>query len=227
MRPLMSYHPPPLRLLYEAHRILSHEQHLSEMDAYKSLLEILGGLLKFCPLKREISAVKEKLIPLLRQSVSIALSEGKAHDYLGDLLDLCEGGKHEGQFLTPHTVVEMMTEMTIMSSQDGPLYVLDPCCGTGRFGLAALKKDARVLMYSVDIDPWMCRATLINFLLYFPQRRWFVLCADSLVMDLNPSSPNWRFANRWMPVDRKELILTARPDENFPLMKNLVGKAYP
>jgi len=53
----------------------------------------------------------------------------------------------------------------------------------------------------VELDLDLYRACLVNMRLYAWEKPYFILQADALVVDLEPGSPNWRFANRWSPPD--------------------------
>jgi hypothetical protein len=128
-------------------------------------------------------------------------------DPIGTLLE--EHGaanQHLDQFFTPPSLVRFMGELTYgtAAAPEEPERILDPCCGTGRFGLDALLHRPKSIIYNVDIDLWMVRAAMVNFRLASRLSagnigRTRVICADSLVVDLSPMSSNWNYSGRWNP----------------------------
>lgn len=96
------------------------------------------------------------------------------HDYFGDLLCESSYGKQQGFYPTPHTICEFMTQMVCAGKQDSGAdrrtdTVCDPCVGTGRFLLHASNHSLR--LYGLEIDPVLCKATLVNGYFYSP---WLV-----------------------------------------------------
>jgi len=101
----------------------------------------------------------------------LSLMAMNPYDYFGDLLAENLYGRRGGFFPTPHSVAELLAQMTIGVS-DGDtrtLTVCDPCVGTGRLLLHASNFSLR--LYGQDIDPTLCLATLVNGFLYAP---WLV-----------------------------------------------------
>jgi hypothetical protein len=88
--------------------------------------------------------------------------------------------------------------------------VLDPCTGTGRFllDLAWRHRDKKLSLFGVELDLDLYRACLVNMQLYALGMPYLILRADALVVDLEPGSPNWRFANRWSPPDWQTEMVT-------------------
>jgi hypothetical protein len=103
-----------------------------------------------------------------------------------------------GQFLTPIHVSDMMAQM-VMGVEKKPETVLDPCVGTGRMLMSAAKVNPEARMYGVDIDHRGLHITLVNAAQH--NIHAFVLHADSLLHDTDPSHPNgrfnWKHANQW------------------------------
>ena len=92
------------------------------------------------------------------------------YDYWGDLLQESSYGKGQGFYPTPHTLCEAMTRMLLDEQGDHRREtVCDPCVGTGRMLLHASNHSLR--LYGMDIDPTLCKATLVNGYLYAP---WMV-----------------------------------------------------
>ena len=107
----------------------------------------------------------------LARVFDLALLQQNPYDHFGDLLAENAYGKRQGFVPTPHTLAELMTQMTIgMSDVDTrALTVCDPCVGTGRLLLHASNYSLR--LYGMDIDPLLCLAALVNGYLYAP---WIV-----------------------------------------------------
>lgn len=92
------------------------------------------------------------------------------YDYWGELLQESSYGKGQGFYPTPHTLCEAMTRMLLDEQSDHRREtVCDPCVGTGRMLLHASNSSLR--LYGMDIDPTLCKATLVNGYLYAP---WLV-----------------------------------------------------
>jgi hypothetical protein len=93
------------------------------------------------------------------------------YDYLGEIFAQNAYGKRQGFFPTPHTLVEMMTRMTLDTNREDmrTQTVCDPCVGTGRMLLHASNHSLR--LYGMEIDATLCLATLVNGYLYAP---WLV-----------------------------------------------------
>jgi hypothetical protein len=95
-------------------------------------------------------------------------------DYLGEML----AGRRRGGwnphafFPTPHTVVELMVQMTLEHQEHGErkpgrlAKVLDPALGTGRMLLHA--SNYSYCLYGCDIDPLVTSIARINGCLYAP-----------------------------------------------------------
>ena len=68
-----------------------------------------------------------------------------------------------GQFFTPHTVVDLLTELTL---QDNNGVCYDPCGGSGRFLLSYHIKHPGGLCFSHDLDKTSCMMATLNFLIH-------------------------------------------------------------
>ena len=136
---------------------------------------------------------------------------------LGELLEHIEGTNHHwDQYFTPMQVVHAMNEMTFSDQEEeteGYIHGLDPCCGTGRFMLDALVFNDRLIMGSVDLDPWLMRTAKLNArilanwtTLHEKTEYWDAMLAgrarfiwgDALVVDLR-FSLNWLLSWYWTP----------------------------
>ena len=140
------------------------------------------------------------------------------YNYLGQLFS--ERGcaiDEMGQVITPPWIVSYINNSVIERAeqdQEGDeerwKLVLDPCTGTGRFllDLAWRHRDKKLALFGVELDLDLYRACLVNMRLYAWGMPYLILRADALVVDLEPGSPNWRFANRWSPPDwQTEMVM--------------------
>src|SRR5487761_1194901 len=104
----------------------------------------------------------------------------------GDILgDLFEGGISYGEnglFLTPENLAECMARLSldggVVEADGRPLYVNDPCCGSGRLLLEAAKVNPRVELVGQDVDPRCAKITAIN--LGLRSRYGWVICGNTL-----------------------------------------------
>lgn len=83
-------------------------------------------------------------------------------DCLGDPYMDILGSDRKGQFFTPQCLCDMIAQLTPPEKFKA---MNDPCCGSGRFFLAAAKVERDSLYYGADIDYQCCQMTLINMCL--------------------------------------------------------------
>jgi hypothetical protein len=108
-----------------------------------------------------------------------AMTETRA-DILGDVFEGAITRGAAGQFLTPEPIADLMVQMVA----DEGRTLNDPCCGTGRMFLAAVKAHPFRLWEFVgqDIDLRCVRITAINLALW-NQYAW-VLHGNSLTTEV-------------------------------------------
>lgn len=104
-------------------------------------------------------------------------------DPLGDMfMDKISHGQH-GQFFTPDDLCVLCAD--ILGIGDGN-FVSDPCCGSGRMLLAALKKAREIdgnepKLYANDLSMTCAKMCLLNFLVNSVDGE--VTCGDALKLD--------------------------------------------
>lgn len=126
------------------------------------------------------------------------------HDYWGDLLQESGYGRKQGFYPTPHTLCEAMARMLLDEKKDHRREtVCDPCVGTGRMLLYASNSSLR--LYGMDIDPVLCKATLVNGYLYAP---WLVRPLPHLDPELSAMEQG---CDRWAPSISDALAAAAPP----------------
>lgn len=91
-------------------------------------------------------------------------------DLLGNYYEHLSSKYHKsrlGQFFTPETLVEAMTEMVIGEPTEEIQTVNDPTAGSGRMLLSAhMKLKGKMLAYAEDIDGICCKICVLNFLIH-------------------------------------------------------------
>lgn len=82
---------------------------------------------------------------LLARTV-LALQENPHQDYLGQMfMELNFGNVRAGQYFTPYTIAEMMSEMTMGERKPRPYETVnDPACGSGVMLIAAYNQMVRL-----------------------------------------------------------------------------------
>ncbi len=106
-------------------------------------------------------------------------------DIIGDLFVGAISYGEAGQYFTPESLTRLMAQLTIdpdARPENGkPIYVNDPCCGTGRMLLEASTINPHVELVGQDVDPRCARMTAIN--LGLRGRYGWVVCGNSLTGD--------------------------------------------
>ena len=194
--------------------------------AFGALVHVLGDAARLQPLERELRSVADAVLPSLKAFVTALEDEDQPFDPLGEVFTHAgvadeDGGG--GQVLTPRYICEYINDQTVgrgldeiasgAKTVDQPFAVLDPAAGTGRFPIDLCQRYGThqqdihpVQVYAVEKNIWLYRACLVNLRVLAPYEPVLVLWGDALLLDLLPGSPNWMVANRWYPVDWRQLI---------------------
>jgi len=188
----------------------------SDRECFNQVVRFLADYARVHPMPKEDRPVADRLISLAQPLLEAWYDE--PYDYLGQLFSERKCAIDEmGQVITPPWVVSFINDSAIgkvekMEEEDEKRWklVLDPCTGTGRFllDLAWRHRDKKLALFGVELDLDLYRACLVNMRLYAWEMPYFILQADALVVDLEPGSPNWRFANRWSPPDWQTEMVT-------------------
>ncbi|BBL00437.1 type I restriction endonuclease subunit M [Alistipes onderdonkii subsp. vulgaris] len=93
-------------------------------------------------------------------SLVLWMEEHPLEDAFGDYFQQYISKGHNAQFFTPPAVTKMMAAMIGPCDKDGPVY--DPCCGSGRFFLAAAQENRAISFVGGDITEACCKMTLVN-----------------------------------------------------------------
>ncbi|MBC7542295.1 MAG: N-6 DNA methylase [Candidatus Sericytochromatia bacterium] len=133
--------------------------------------------------------------PAVLQKAATLLS-GQVLPHLPDLLGLLYQSlqsvgetSRQGAYYTPPAIAAAAAG-THITPHHLPVQVLDPCCGTGQFLLAAADRlqalgctDAGDRLVGMDLDPLAVRIARLNLMLRFPERpdyRPRIVCGDAL-----------------------------------------------
>ncbi len=96
-------------------------------------------------------------------SLLIKETQEKQKDILGDIyVEMITFGER-GQFFTPEHITDMMVKMSEI--KDGGK-INDPCCGSGRFLISALKENQNIKLLGGDIDETCAKMAVINMWLF-------------------------------------------------------------
>ena len=106
-------------------------------------------------------------------------------DIIGDLFVGAISYGEAGQYFTPESLTRLMAQVTIDPDArpdcSKPIYVNDPCCGTGRMLLEAATINPHAELVGQDVDPRCARMTALN--LGLRGRYGWVVCGNSLTGD--------------------------------------------
>ena len=121
------------------------------------------------------------LIPEMFAELVNAMSETDA-DILGDLFQGSITYGEAGQYFTPESITKLMAELSVdpdaRPTNNRPLYITDPACGTGRMLLEASNINPHAELVGQDIDSRCVKITAIN--LGLRSRYGWVVCGNTL-----------------------------------------------
>lgn len=134
----------------------------------------------------------------------VMLMEATRRDILGDLFEGAITYGERGQFLTPESLVELMTSLTVNPAAKGE-WVNDPCCGSGRMLLAYADKKHPLELVGQDVDLRCVKMTTINLALR--NLYGYVLWGNTLVGEVKAGYRTGfnRFGRFVRPLTEQEL----------------------
>lgn len=194
------------RILEQMFETVARTTRKPARDCFNQLVRYLADCTRICPLPESEHHIGERLWPLTMRFMEAFYEDPQ--DHLGTLFTEKECTNDRlGQVITPRPVVQFIIQATIGELAEGEedewQLVLDPCTGTGRFLVEAAVQFPRrkLAFYGVELDLDLYRAALVNLRLVAWHRPYFLLQANSLIVDVSANSPNWEHANRWDPPD--------------------------
>jgi type I restriction-modification system DNA methylase subunit len=138
--------------------------------------------------KKDEKLVKEfpHLYACLVTEMTNRWDSGEGYDVLGDFYEQNLYRRESGQFFTPWPICMFMSKCATETAlenktEDRPLRIIDPACGSGRMLLAAQKCNGqRHEYYGIDLDHTCIKMTALNLILsgLFHGE---ALCADALI----------------------------------------------
>jgi hypothetical protein len=182
----------------------------SNRECFNQLVRFWADCLRMHPMLEEDHRAADLLIP--RAETFLRACMERKGDYFGEVFAERNCGDPElGEIITAEEVVRCANDLivgSIPADLDQWQTAIDPAAGTGRFlvDLAARYPDHKIALFGVEKSLDLHRACLVNMRLYAWNRPYFILCADSLIVDVGPNSPAWRWANLWNPPHWADLV---------------------
>jgi len=193
-------------------------------EEYDVMLDVFADVLRFKRVKEENKIYADRSYDKILDFVKVAI-DNEPNEYFNKFVPTSKGN-NLGQVFTPVQIVDYMVDNTIgMTDEEYPT-VLDPACGCGIFLIRAKAKYPQVITFGIDIDPRMTRTTMINMRMFFPMDTWYILCANTLIADVQLGSENWRFANMWDAPFWENVMSIVTPDGNKMTFKEWEENGY-
>ena len=200
------YHLPevPLReaegtqILLSMFDLIQQATHQSNRESFNQLVRFWADCVRIHPMPEEDHRAADLLIPRAESFIRACME--RKGDYFGGVFARRECGDPElDEIITPEEVVRCAIDMTVGSMPpDSNRWqtAIDPAAGTGRFlvDLAVRYAHRKTALFGVEKSLDLYRACLVNMRLYAWNRPYFILCADSLIIDVGPDSPAWRWS---------------------------------
>lgn len=199
------------RILLQMFEVIERTTREPPRACFNQLVRYLADCVRLRPLPEDERHVGARLMPLTMLFLEAFYEDPQ--DLLAPLF--AEKGcanKDMGQIMTPRYIAQYINEQAIgraLEERENEeriwLRVLDPCVGTGMFLVEAAVQypAANLAFYGIELDLDLYRAALVNMRLTLWGRPYYILRANTLVVDVRPHSPNWNYANQWNPPDWK------------------------
>ncbi len=191
------------RILLSMFDLIQATTHRSEQECFNQLVRFWGDCLRIHPLPEADLDVASRLMPWIESFIDGCVD--RKADFLGEvfLRRVC-CGDNGSLLLPPEAAVREANDvmMSALPKDEGRWEtVFDPSAGTGRFliDLAVRYPQRRIAVFGVEPDLDLYRACLLNMRVYARNTPYFILCVDSEIIDVRPSSPSWLYANVWNP----------------------------
>ena len=201
------------QILLSMFDLIQQTTHESNRECFNQLVRFWADCLRIHPMPERDLRAADRLIS--RAESFIRACKERKGDYSAEVFARRNCGDPElGEIITPESAVRLTNDMTIgsmPSESDRWQTAIDPAAGTGRFlvDLAVRYSDREIALFGVEKSLDLYRAGLVNMRLYAWSRPYFILCADSMIIDVGPNSPAWRWANLWNPPDWADLVSIA------------------
>lgn len=203
------------QVLLQMFEVIERTTQAPPRACFNQLVRYLADCVRLRPLPEDEYHIGARLMPLSMPFLKAFYEDPQ--DLLAPLFAR-KGCANEnlGQIMTPRYIAQYINQeaigRTLEERADEPedwLTVLDPCVGSGMFLVeaAAQYPTANLVFFGVELDKDLYRAALVNMRLTAWSRPHYILCANALVVNVRPNSPNWQYANRWDPPDWKRKMV--------------------
>jgi hypothetical protein len=194
------------QILVEMYGIIERNTRKLSRDCFNQLVRFLADCTRVQPLPDEDKPVANQLMALAEPFTKAYYQSPQ--DYLAQLFSEKECSNDQlGQIMTPRFIAEYMTREVLSDAIEDSkadkrmIRVLDPAVGTGIFLVEAARlfPQPNLVFYGVELDLDLYRAALVNMRFAAFGRPYLILRANTLIVDVQADSLNWRFANQWNP----------------------------
>jgi hypothetical protein len=191
------------RILLAMFDLIQATTHRSERECFNQLVRFWGDCLCIHPMLEADHDVADRLTACAESFLDECV-DSKA-DFLGEvfLRRVCSGD-YASLLLPSEASVRHANDVVMSAVPNDEIRwgtVLDPSAGTGRFliDLAVRYPQRRIALFGVEPDLDLYRACMLNMRLCAWNRPYFILCADSEIVDVRPNGSSWLYANVWNP----------------------------
>lgn len=129
-------------------------------------------------------------------------------DYLGTFYEknvkTSYHAQARGQFFTPLHVCDVMAELTMIKKDYSNEFLMDSCCGSGRFILAGHSKEPTIIGYGIDLDSVACKMAVMNA--YIHGARCTIINGNSLSMEFIQGWKVNQYLGQLLPMPHIEPI---------------------
>lgn len=130
-------------------------------------------------------------------------------DYLGIFYENNVKTKYKasarGQYFTPPHMAEFMAEISMKDDVNyKDTFLLDSCCGSGRFLLAGHDKEPEIIGFGIDLDETSVKMATVN--LMFHGARGTVIHGDSISGEFFKGYKVNQYLGRGLPLPHVELL---------------------
>ena len=143
------------------------------------------NLLTLSSQELDFNGREKEYFELFRAWCNLMYDEVRWSDYLGTFYEknvkTSYHAQARGQFFTPLHVCDVMAELTMIKKDYSNEFLLDSCCGSGRFILAGHSKEPTIIGYGIDLDSVACKMAVMNA--YIHGARCTIINGNSLSME--------------------------------------------
>jgi hypothetical protein len=183
------------QILLSMFEVIQDTTHQSNRQCFNQLVRFWADCVRIHPMPEEDHRAADLLIPRAESFIRACMK--RKGDYFGEVFALRDCGDSQvGEIITPEPVVRVTNDATvgaIVEETHRWQTAIDPAARTGRFlvDLTVRYPNRKIALFGVERNLDLCRACLVNMRLYASNRPYFLLCADSMIVDVQPNSAAW------------------------------------